>query len=121
MFLEPVEIRRGVSLPIGKNILLTTNLPYIKDGDWKNMSEDTKHEPEIALFGGLDTGFELYEQLFAQIPAFLERYHPEKLTILAEMGDDQEITATEVLSMYGWRFSFFPDCFGIRRFMRIDI
>lgn len=85
------------------------------------MSSDTVHEPHLALFGGAETGFELYEKLFAQIPAFLEKYTPESLTILAEMGDDQEAIATKVLTSYGWKFSFFADCFGIRRFMRIEI
>lgn len=121
IFLESVETRRGVSLPDGKNILIVTNLPYIKNEDWENMSQDTRYEPEIALFGGGRTGFELYERLFAQIPAFLEKYNPKKLTILAEMGDDQEAIATKVLTSYGWKFSFFPDAFGIRRFMRIEI
>jgi len=50
-----------------KNTLFLANLPYIKNGDWRNMSEDTKYEPELALFGGEKTGFELYEQLFEQL------------------------------------------------------
>lgn len=48
-------------------ILLLTNLPYIKNGDWENMSEDTRFEPKTALFGGEKTGFELYEKLFTEI------------------------------------------------------
>lgn len=31
------------------------------------MSPDTRHEPELALFGGEVTGFEMYERLFEQI------------------------------------------------------
>lgn len=34
-----------------KNILITTNLPYIKQDDWEHMSADTIHEPRLALFG----------------------------------------------------------------------
>ena len=48
-------------------ILLLTNLPYIKNDDWENMSEDTRFEPKNALFGGEKTGFELYEKLFTEI------------------------------------------------------
>jgi len=33
------------------NILFLTNLPYIRDEDWQNMSADTIHEPKLALFG----------------------------------------------------------------------
>lgn len=69
----------------GKNICIVTNLPYIKQDDWENMSSDTVHEPKLALFGGSHTGFELYEELFAQIGPFMEKYGPKKLTILAEM------------------------------------
>lgn len=85
------------------------------------MSRDTEYEPKVALFGGVITGFELYERLFAQISIFLETCNPEMLVILAEIGDDQETIATKILTKYGWKFSFFADCFGIRRFMRIEI
>lgn len=85
------------------------------------MSSDTVHEPRLALFGGAETGFELYEKLFSQIPDFLKKYTPKSLTILAEMGEDQEAIATEILTSYGWKFSFFADCFGIRRFIKIEI
>jgi release factor glutamine methyltransferase len=33
------------------NILFVANLPYIRENDWENMSADTRHEPELALFG----------------------------------------------------------------------
>lgn len=95
--------------PLGQNILLVTNLPYIKQDDWENMSADTIHEPRLALFGGARTGFELYEKLFTQMEDFVEKHQPAKLTILAEMGDDQVDIATEVLAKYGWEFSFFAD------------
>ena len=50
-----------------EKILLLSNLPYIKNDDWENMSEDTRFEPKTALFGGEKTGFELYEKLFTEI------------------------------------------------------
>ena len=104
-----------------QNICIVTNLPYIKHDDWENMSSDTVHEPKLALFGGEHTGFELYEKLFAQISTFVEKYEPKKLTILAEMGDDQTEIAREILSEYGWEFSFFIDLRGIERFMKIYV
>jgi len=34
-----------------KNLIITANLPYIKNGDFKNMSKETiDFEPNIALF-----------------------------------------------------------------------
>jgi len=83
------------------------------------MSPDTRYEPELALFGGDTTGFELYEKLFAQINSFIEKYTPKSLTILAEMGDDQKELATQVLREYGWNFEFFADLRGIERFIRV--
>ncbi|MDD5376512.1 MAG: peptide chain release factor N(5)-glutamine methyltransferase [Candidatus Gracilibacteria bacterium] len=126
---ESVETRLIVSLQ-NKNILIVTNLPYIRNGDWDNMSKDTRYEPGIALFGGTETGFELYEKLFIQIPVFFEKHQPGELLILAEMGEDQEETATRTLESLALivagnkrklDFSFFADCFGIRRFMKIEI
>lgn len=83
------------------------------------MSPDTRYEPELALFGGDVTGFELYEKFFAQIPDFISKYTPQSLTILIEMGDDQQEIATQVLREYGWNFEFFADLRGIERFIKI--
>lgn len=54
-------------LPATSSVLFLTNLPYIKDEDWQNMSADTIHEPKLALFGGEKTGFEMYERLFQEL------------------------------------------------------
>jgi release factor glutamine methyltransferase len=103
------------------NILIVTNLPYIKQDDWENMSSDTMHEPELALFGGQDTGFELYQKLFGQLETFIQKYKPLSLLILAEMGEDQKEIADAVMSTYRWKYSFFHDLLGIERFMKIQI
>jgi len=52
---------------LGGPIYITANLPYIRAEDWENMSPDTRYEPKMALFGGENTGFELYEELFRQL------------------------------------------------------
>lgn len=93
----------------GKHIVITTNLPYIKQDDWDNMSSDTVHEPKLALFGGTETGFELYEKFFSQMDDFVQKYNPASLTVFAEMGEDQTLLATDILSRHGWQFSFFSD------------
>ena len=83
------------------------------------MSADTIHEPKIALFGGEQTGFELYEKLFEQFshlyhPTILPSYHP---TILFEFGFDQREHAEDILQGYpDWKYSFFADYAGIERF-----
>lgn len=49
------------------------------------------------------------------------KYNPEKLTILAEMGEDQNDIARKVLERHGWKFSFFADLLGVERFMRVGV
>ena len=96
-------------------ILLLTNLPYIKNDDWENMSEDTRFEPKTALFGGEKTGFELYEKLFEQI--FEKKLHG---VILIEFGFDQREIAEKFLEKYNdWQVQFFADYSGIERFAEI--
>ena len=47
--------------------VIVANLPYIGEIEHRHVSEETeKHEPEGALFGGLD-GLKLYKKMFQQI------------------------------------------------------
>ncbi|MBP9779842.1 HemK family protein methyltransferase [Candidatus Gracilibacteria bacterium] len=110
-----------LSLPDGvKNdtsqILFLANLPYIKGEDWLNMSPDTRFEPEIALFGGTETGFELYERLFEQMLVFEGRGF-----LIIEFGFDQRQIAEDRIKKYGWKHSFFADYAGIERFCEITL
>lgn len=97
--------------------IFVANLPYIKADDWQHMSEDTAFEPEMALFGGEHTGFELYERLFHMI-------HDRRLTgeLFIEFGFDQRHIAEKVLTQYPqWQSTFFADYAGIERFAHISI
>lgn len=46
VFLEKKE-----TLEQNQDICIVTNLPYIRQEDWDNMSDDTRYEPKLALFG----------------------------------------------------------------------
>ncbi len=97
-------------------VLFVTNLPYIKNEDWKNMSEDTIHEPKLALFGWAKTGFELYEKLFMQLTLL-----PFSIHCIFEFGFDQrEIAEIELKKYAQWKYSFFADYAGIERFGEIS-
>ena len=101
-------------------IFFVTNLPYIKDEDWQNMSADTVHEPKLALFGGERTGFEMYERLFEQFHSM----HSALCTLhcIFEFGFDQREVAEEVVKKYPqWEYSFFADYAGVERFGEIHI
>jgi len=120
-------------------ILFLANLPYIKARDWEYMSADTHFEPELALFGGEETGFEMYERLFEQIwdysahcrvhtvewnNNFLETiwppYYPT-IWLCIEFGFDQREIAEETIKKYGWEYEFFQDYAGIERFCEIIV
>ena len=100
------------------NVLFLTNLPYIKADDWIHMSADTVHEPRLALFGGEQTGFEMYERLFLQISE-LQLSH---FQLLCEFGFDQREVAEDILKRYPqWDSSFFADYSGIERFGEVIV
>lgn len=101
-----------------QKILLLTNLPYIKNNDWENMSKDTIFEPKIALFGGEKTGFELYERLFFQIKNL--NFLP---IVMAEFGFDQRQIAQKSIQTFfpNSKLSFFADYAGIERFVEISL
>lgn len=106
------NVEKGLNI----NTLFLANLPYIKKDDWDNMSPDTRHEPELALFGGEVTGFELYEKLFEQL-----RSNDFEWRMIIEFGFDQRVIAEEIIKKYGWNYEFFPDFAGIERFCEIHL
>ncbi|MCK9272644.1 peptide chain release factor N(5)-glutamine methyltransferase [Candidatus Gracilibacteria bacterium] len=105
---------------ISGNLLITANLPYIKNEDRINMSSDTRFEPKMALFGGEKTGFEIYERFFIQVLKFREIYK-NKIYLICEIGFDQKEVAQKFLTKLGLNFSFFPDLMGIERFIKIKL
>lgn len=85
------------------------------------MSADTHCEPELALFGGDETGFELYERLFDQIAQSIRLSDYPTISLLIEFGFDQWEIAEKVIQSYGWKYEFFADYAGIERFCEIKI
>ena len=112
--LYPVD---GSQIPHSWSILFLTNLPYIRDADWQNMSPDTIHEPKLALFWWEKTWFEMYERLFREF-SLLEKNR--EYIAICEFGFDQRDIAESVIKTYpNWKYSFFPDYAGIERFVEI--
>jgi len=109
------------SLLSQKNIIVTANLPYIKNDDWEHMSDDTRHEPKLALFGGKTTGFEMYEILFEQLHEFTSLSSVRSLTFYMEMGYDQSELALAECKKYHWSCELFADPANIPRFAKIRI
>ncbi len=113
--LEPIQWRANEF----QKLLIVTNLPYIREEDWWNMSADTHFEPKLALFGWEETGFELYESFFEQLDIFSSTI--PSLICLIEFGYDQREICEQILNSYGWKHTFFADYAGIERFCEIKL
>lgn len=100
-----------------KNLIITANLPYIKNWDWINMSSDTKYEPKMALFWWYKTWFELYQKFYKQIIAFKAKYKPNKLIVITEIWFDQKEVAKKFLDNLGIDNNFFKDLCWVERFI----
>ena len=100
------------------NLLITANLPYVKNEDRINMSSDTRFEPKMALFWGEKTGFEVYERFFKQVLNFSKIYK-NKTFIICEIWFDQKDVAQKFLTKLGFDFSSCPDLRWIERFIKI--
>lgn len=107
------------SLPLKKvweTMIITANLPYIKNNDFKNMSPETlKYEPKMALFWGEKTGFELYEKLIKQILKLKIR-----AVLFIEIGFDQYEYSRKYLENLGLKYEYFKDNGSIYRCMKIS-
>lgn len=115
--LEPLENK----IFENKNIIITANLPYIKNNDFKNMSEQTVlFEPDLALYWGPVTGFELYESLLDQMQELKNTYNLE-INAFIEIGFDQKEYAQKYLKNLWKHFIIHSDNSGIARCIHIKI
>ncbi|MFA5917316.1 MAG: HemK family protein methyltransferase [Candidatus Gracilibacteria bacterium] len=104
----------------GENLIITANLPYIKEGDFENMDFGVYNfEPKIALYGGKNTGFELYEELINLL--IKEKTVFNSLVLFIEIGFDQYEVSKNFLSKKGLKFEFFKDTNNIDRVIKIII
>lgn len=102
-----------------KNIIITANLPYIKNWDFENMSTETvKYEPNIALFWWKNTGFELYEKLIWQCLE-LKLFFDLEIILFIEIWFDQKEFSENFLINFWLKFDFFKDKNWIDRCIKI--
>ncbi|EKE25988.1 MAG: Bifunctional methyltransferase [uncultured bacterium (gcode 4)] len=112
-------LTEGFDFP--EKVLITTNLPYIKNEDWENMSDDTKFEPKMALFWWKRTWFELYEKFFRQVLKLKEKYSRVTFFVICEIWFDQKDIAKKFLKKCNFKFEFFKDLRDIERFIKVII
>jgi len=106
------------SLKKKKPLCITANLPYIKDNDHENMSTGTVlYEPNMALYGWAETGFELYEKLIEQCLVLKKEY--SQIDLYIEIGFDQKEIAENFLKRKDLDFEFYKDSATIERVVTI--
>lgn len=103
-----------------KNLIITANLPYIKDWDFENMDKEVlENEPHIALFWWAETWFELYEKLISQIFEIKKIFSLEKITLFIEIWFDQREYSQKYLESLWVEIEYFKDLWWIDRIVKI--
>jgi len=103
-----------------QQIIITANLPYIKQDDFENMDSSVYlNEPELALYGWEETGFELYEKLIWQCQELKKSWN--KIILFIELGFDQKQVCEEFLQSQNLEYQIFQDNGWVDRCVRIEI
>jgi release factor glutamine methyltransferase len=101
-----------------RKLVITANLPYIKQKDFENMSKSTVlYEPDIALYGWEETWFEMYERLISQCIILWKEWYDIDLFI--EIWFDQKEIAAQFLQGNQLDFEFHRDSATIERVVEI--
>lgn len=104
------------------DLVISANLPYIKDNDHDNMDKQTViYEPDLALYGWKETWFELYEILIKQIQELKISNNIENITLFIEIGFDQEIYSQKYLHSLELEFHLHKDNSWIVRCIEVNI
>lgn len=101
-----------------KNLIVTANLPYIKDADFENMDFWVySFEPKMALYWWKETWFELYEELIGLL--LRQRNKFNSIVLFIEIGFDQYDVSQDFLSSKWLKFEYFKDTNNIYRVIKI--
>ena len=102
-------------------IIITANLPYIKNNDFENMDKEVYNfEPSLALYWWNKTWFELYEKLISQI-IYLKSVKKEiNFTLYIEIWFDQKYYSEKYLKDLWLKFEYFKDTSKIERVIKIN-
>jgi len=91
---------------------IVANLPYVPEGDRRTMSRELEHDPELALFSGVD-GLDLIREF---IPAAYDRLQPGGWLVM-EIGHDQAGAVRDLLQAASFSdIHVHTDLSGVDRF-----
>jgi methylase of polypeptide subunit release factors len=103
-----------------KDLTISANLPYIKDGDYGNMDGSVvRNEPNRALYGWVVTWFELYQELIKQCFQMKQVHKIWEIHLFIEIGFDQKQVSQKFLREMWLSFVYFPDSSKIERVIYI--
>ena len=103
-----------------KDLCISANLPYIKDGDYDNMDRSViRNEPNRALYGWSQTGFELYQVLIKQCFQMKQVHKIWEIHLFIEIGFDQKQVSHDFLTEMWLSFVYFADNSKIERVIYI--
>lgn len=104
-----------------KNLIITANLPYIKNWDFDNMDKEVlENEPHLALFWWEKTWFEMYERLIDEI-FLLRQINTLNIVLFIEIGFDQYDYSKSYLKSKWLKFEYFKDYNNIYRVIKIEL
>jgi len=114
------EIAWNTWYKLNKNIIITANLPYIKDWDFENIDNETmEYEPSLALYWWKETGFELYEKLINQVFQLKKLNNISNIILFIEIGFDQKDYSKQYIQDLWLKWTYFKDNSGINRCIKI--
>lgn len=106
--------------PLNNNIIITANLPYIKNNDSENMDPQTiKYEPQLALYWWKINWFELYEKIINQVLSLKKIYKINNIKSFIEIWFDQKKICEDYLTMHKLKFKIYKDNSWINRCVKI--
>ena len=109
------------SYDLKKNVIITANLPYIKNNDFENIDKETiQFEPALALYWWKNTWFELYEKLIDQSINLKKIKDLNSLTLFIEIWFNQKEYSEKYLNNLNLKFNTFKDNNWINRCIKIE-
>jgi len=104
----------------GLGVVITANLPYIKQDDFENMDESVYlNEPDLALYWWEETWFELYEKLIGQCQELVK--WKNKIVLFIELGFDQKEICENFLKSESLVYQIFQDNGWVERCVRVEM
>ncbi len=84
--------------------IITANPPYLTSEEMSRLQREVRHEPELALFGGID-GLDYYRKIF---PCWKDRLKDKGLFI-TEVGDGQSEEVKALMEKEGFCCEIYKD------------